>query len=40
MKINGTQLVAYTNDVNVLAEDINIVKENKDSVLEARKRLV
>jgi preprotein translocase subunit SecD len=40
LELNGThQLLLYVDDVNLLGENINIIKKNAEAVLDARKEI-
>jgi hypothetical protein len=40
LKLNGThQLLAYTDDVNLLGDNINTVKKNKETLIDASKEV-
>jgi hypothetical protein len=40
LKLNGTQLLEFADDVNLLRENINIVKINVETLLGDTKKLV
>jgi hypothetical protein len=40
LKLNGThQLLAYTDDVNLLGDDVNTMKRNTETLIDASKEV-
>jgi hypothetical protein len=41
LKLNGThQLLAYTDDMNLLGDNVDTIKKNMETLIEASRRLV
>jgi hypothetical protein len=39
LKLNGTQLLVYADDVNLLGDNIDTIKKNKEIVIDASKEV-